>query len=330
MTARISLSMRQLWLLVVLLCCATSELLAEDAGSLAALLGSQGVAGAPLKRRFGNHLFVPLSINNHHAALMIDTGAPLTIIDRSSVGTFGMKVAATKVGVGRIFGPSGDRYGLSTISALAMGNCILTNVPVAIADEADLNYYSRLAHLDGLFGAHEMRKFGAVIDCTRQMLYISPAGPNPAVSGKVASFLGSRGFTRVPMRSNSNNHFEVDGAINGHATRFIVDTGASTTLLSKQRGISAGVAPAPTRIGVEKSGGQFEHISSGIVKELTIGSFTISNAEVALGEVSKQMLRTSSQNESNAGLLGIEHLSLNFAVIDIGGMSLYLRHPDTH
>jgi predicted aspartyl protease len=130
------------------------------------------------------------------------------------------------------------------------------------------------------------------------------------------------------MRLNANNHFEADGAINGHATRFIVDTGASTTLLSKQLGIAAGVAPAPTQIGVDKGGGQFEHISSGIVKELSIGSFTIANAEVALGDVSKEMLRASAQNESNSGLLGIEHMSLNFAVLDLGSMSLYLRHPD--
>lgn len=95
---------------------------------------------------------------------MIDTGAPISIIDRSSVGTFGLKVESTKVGVGRVFGPSGERFGLSEISTLAMGNCVLANVPVAVADEADMNEYTRLAHLDGLFGAHEMRKFGAVIN----------------------------------------------------------------------------------------------------------------------------------------------------------------------
>lgn len=319
--------MRRCFALALLcLCGFTPELRAQ--ASLAGLLGSQGLAGAPLKRRFANHLFVPVAINNHRAALMIDTGAPLTIIDRSGVATLGLKVEATKVGVGRVFGPSGDRYGISTIGALSMGNCMLTNVPVAIADEADLNYYSRLVRLDGLLGAHEMRKFGAIIDCARQMLYISPSGANAALSGKLGAFLASRGFTRVPLRLNPNRHFEVDGAINGQATRFIVDTGASTTLLSKRVGVAAGVAPVPTRIGVDAGGGRFEHISSGVVKQLAIGSFTIANAEVALGDVSEKMLRSSAQSQSNAGLLGVEHLSLNFAVLDLGGMSLYLRHPD--
>ena len=315
-------------LLIFLSLCAATELFGQDVGSVAGVLASQGFAGAPLKRRFGNHLFVPVSINNHRAALMIDTGAPITIIDRSSVGTFGLKVQTTRVGVGRVFGPSGERFGLSEISTLAMGNCVLTNVPVAVADEADMNEYTRLAHLDGLFGAHEMRRFGAVIDCARQMLYISPHGPNGAASAKLAGFLAARGFTRVPLHENSNGHFEVDGAINGRSTRFIVDTGASTTLLSKQLGVAAGVAPAPTHIGVEKGAGQFEHISSGVVKDFSVGSFALNNAEVALGNVSNEMLRGDVQGESNAGLLGIEHMSLNFAVIDLGSMSLYLRHPD--
>src|SRR5438094_8324480 len=51
-------------------------------GTLAGFLSGQGLAGAKLERRFGNHLFVPASANNKHAALMIDTGAPVTITQK--------------------------------------------------------------------------------------------------------------------------------------------------------------------------------------------------------------------------------------------------------
>jgi len=43
-------------------------------GTLAGFLSGQGLVGVKLERRFGNHLFVPTSINNKRAALMIDTG----------------------------------------------------------------------------------------------------------------------------------------------------------------------------------------------------------------------------------------------------------------
>ena len=53
----------------------------ESSGTLAGFLSKQGLAGAKLERRFGNHLFVPVSINNRRGALMIDTGSPNTVID---------------------------------------------------------------------------------------------------------------------------------------------------------------------------------------------------------------------------------------------------------
>ncbi len=92
-----------------------------------------------------------------------------------------------------------------------------------------------------------MRKLGMIIDCTRQMLYVNP-GPSAAVSEKLARFLSGRGFTRVPIRLNSDNHFDVQGALNGRPTRFIVDTGSSTTLIDKKTAMQAGIGPAGTAL----------------------------------------------------------------------------------
>ena len=43
----------------------------QQPGTLAGFLFGQGLAGVKLERRFENHLFVPASINNKRAALMI-------------------------------------------------------------------------------------------------------------------------------------------------------------------------------------------------------------------------------------------------------------------
>ena len=74
-------------------------------------------------------------------------------------------------------------------------------------------------HLDGLFGAHEMAKFGIIVDCGRQMLYVNPKGPSPASSQKLAQFLANRGFSRIPMHFNSDGHLEVDAALNGRPAK---------------------------------------------------------------------------------------------------------------
>ena len=312
-------------------------------GTLAGLLSKQGLAGAKLERRYGNHLFVAVSINSQHGALLIDTGSPNTLIDRNSVNTFGLTVEKTDSSVGGLFGRSWERYGMSKVKSLAMGNCVVTNVPVAIADLSAMNPErsaaatgshiadsKALAHINGVLGAREMLKFGMIIDCTRQMLYINPNGGNSAASQSLGSFLSGRSFTRIPMRLNANGHFDVEGALNGHATRFLVDTGSANTLIDTQVAVKSGTGvTALEGYGAGGAGGLVEGVNRTGVKELAIGNFKLTNAEVAVAHVSGDILLSKSAAESNAGVLGQDYLSTNFAVIDMGGRALYLRRPDT-
>jgi predicted aspartyl protease len=314
----------------------------QSSGTLAALLSTQGLGGAKLERRFGNHLFVPVSINNRRAALMIDTGSPNTVIDVNSVNTFGLTVEKTDANVGGLFGRSWERFGASKVKTIAMGNCTVTNVPVAIADFSSFNPdrsgpatgshiadSKSLVHINGVLGANEMIKFGMIIDCTRQMLYVNPSGRSAAVSQGLASFLIGRGFARIPMRLNANHHFDVDGALNGHSTRFIVDTGSANTLIDTQVAVKSGTGvTALAGYGAGGAGGLVAGVNRTGVKELAIGNFKLASAEVVVAHVSKDILLSNSAAESNAGVLGQDYLSSNFAVIDVGGLALYMRRPD--
>jgi predicted aspartyl protease len=316
---------------------------AQAGGNLAGVLSKQGLAGAKLERRYGNHLFVSVSINNRHGALLIDTGSPNTLIDRNSVNTFGLTVEKTDSSVGGLFGRSWERYGTSKVKSIAMGNCLVTNVPVAIADLSGMNQErstaatgshiadsKALAHLNGVLGAREMVKFGMIIDCTRQMLYIDPNGASSAVSQSLANFLATRGFTRIPMRLNANDHLDVEAALNSHATKFIVDTGSANTLIDTQVAVKSGTGvTALAGYGAGGAGNLVEGVNRTSVKELDIGNFKLANAEVVVAHVAGDVLLSKSTAESNAGVLGQDYLSTNFAVIDMGGRALYLRHPDS-
>src|SRR6266566_5966505 len=85
----------------------------QSSGTLAGFLSGQGLAGAKLERRFGNHLFARVSINNKRAALMIDTGTP---IDKDSATTFGLKVENTARNVGGVFGGRWENTDISSPS----------------------------------------------------------------------------------------------------------------------------------------------------------------------------------------------------------------------
>src|SRR5215470_5112040 len=90
----------------------------QSSGTLTGLLSRQGLGGAKLERRFGNHLVVSVSINNRRGALMIDTGSPNTVIDVNSVNTFGLTVEKTGSNVGGLFGRSWERFGTSKVKSI--------------------------------------------------------------------------------------------------------------------------------------------------------------------------------------------------------------------
>src|SRR5437763_4105807 len=274
---------------------------------------------------------------------MIDNGGLNMVIYVNNVNTFGITVEKTDSTVGCLFGRSWERFGASKVKSIAMGNCTVTNVPVAIADFSSFNQdrsgpatgshiadSKGMAHINGLLGANEMIKFGMIIDCTRQMLYINPNGRTPAVSQSLAGLLAGRGFTRIPMRLNANHHFDVEGALNGNATRFIVDTGSATTLIDTQVAVKSGTGvTALAGYGAGGAGGLVEGVNRASVKELAIGTFKLANAEVVVAHISGDILLSKSASESKAGVVGQDYLASNFAVIDMGGMALYLRHPDS-
>ena len=81
--------------------------------------------------------------------------------------------------------------------------------------------------------------------------------------------------------------------------------------------------------GTDAGEGRLEPLGTGEIKELTVGDFTIPNATVVAVNVSGDVLHSKTAAESNAGLIGAEYLAFNFAVIDVGGMALYLRHPES-
>jgi predicted aspartyl protease len=291
-----------------------STLISRAAGpaptALKTFLEREGLGGSPLQRRFGNHLFATTLINGRKTALMIDSGCPITLLDRESAQKLGIRVEETKKYIGGVTGEA-ERYGISKLATLAMGNCTFANVPVEVANESQINLIAR-PHLDGLFGAHEMAKFGMIIDCARQMIYVNPKGPSPATTQKLAQFLAGRGFTRIPMRFNHDQHLEIDAGINGHPIRLIVDTGAAMTLLSAPIASAAGTSMS----SAFSAGGE----GIGHVQQLALGNLVVNNAEVSVANVAKMV---------GAGLLGEEYLSWNFAIVDVGGMNLFLRPPES-
>jgi len=287
----------------------------NDGNSLASFLATRGFAAARLKRLPRNGLGLPVTINQKSSALLlVATACPISGVDRGSAQKWGLVSPKADVRVKGTLGLSNERYGIGELKSLALPSGVLTNVRVAFLNLSNLNLNRTQAHIDGLFGYSEMRRLGAVLDCARQTLYLNPLGASGGATAKLRQYLVERGFTRIPMREDSEGHFEVDCKINGRISRMTVDTAAAFTCINQRTAAKAGMSAALTSLSAQGAGNRSASVSSGRAKEFTIGNFKITNAGLAVVNVSYDSL-------------GIEHLSLNSAVIDIKGASLYLRHP---
>jgi hypothetical protein len=118
----------------------------------------------------------------------------------------------------------------------------------------------------------------------------------------------------------SDHRLEIDCSINRVPSTIIVDTGSLATCVDKSIGIKAGIIMKRTRNVLIGSGGASAPVRNGRVKQFAIGDFEIRDANISFIDLKKA-------DHPFAHLLGIGELVSNSAIIDVGGLSMYLRHP---
>jgi predicted aspartyl protease len=257
------------------------------------------------------HLILDVEVNRTSASLWVDTGTPTTNVARDSLKKFGVVEQTTSDRVISPLGAASDKfYGIAKLNTLAMGNCVIQDVPVLI---------DAIPYVDGVLGSEDMHRIGAVLDCAEPALYYAPRGPRSDTSSKLATMLQSNGFTQVPMRLTSNHRLEVDCSINGVPSTMIVDTGSLATCVEKSIGVKARIIMRHTETMLMGSGGASARIRTGHVKQFAIGDFRVRDADISFVDLKKV-------DHPSANLLGIGELVSNSAIIDVVGLRMYLRH----
>ena len=182
--------------------------------ALGQYLTSHGYGGAQLVR-VENFYRLPINSNGKAGDLVVDTGAPISVVFRGSLKKLALTETATDLRAGGAFGKGHEFFGRTTIQSLIMGNCTLLNVPVAVAsDREGSGALRQYGTSDGLFGLHEMVKYGAVVDLGNRLLFVRPNGPGKDIALSVKSILTGQGYTPVEL-SPARSHLRVSAAING-------------------------------------------------------------------------------------------------------------------
>ncbi|WP_408873943.1 TIGR02281 family clan AA aspartic protease [Gluconobacter roseus] len=180
---------------------------------------------------------VRASINGHPVALIIDTGAFSTTIGQSFIEPLGLNDTGRSLFVR---GVGGEDYGrIVTIDTLDMGSSKALNIAVAGVGK----FTGRIAGLPivGLFGRDFLGRYDTIVDMPNHRVRLVETEdcdtPTPGWTGRIHA---------VPIGHpyNEGHKTTVDIRLNGHVIEADLDTGAATTLISRDAARAAGVTRA--------------------------------------------------------------------------------------
>jgi predicted aspartyl protease len=289
-----------------------------------------GYTAVPVHYEPINKMIMSVRINGRPANLLVDTGAKQVILDKNAAESAGVKVFQRALYQVRFSVPSqlftmgseinGELLPVGLAHNISAGGVNFGSSPVALRASPHPHSGARLGHVDGVLGLNILFRHKALIDCRTKLVFFKVAQAQPINLGSIAA---SEKFTRIPIQREANGALTVRCSIRGHPTRLLVDTGAFITVLHEGFVRSLGLASEPTRISAQFARGASKQISAAKIDDLTIGTFEVAPGKFGVAPLPQFALRQG--NSKIGGILGIDTLYNCHAIIDLDGMTLFLR-----
>ena len=259
-------------------------------------------------------LIVPVSINGSSPTWwIVDTGAPACDIDPSFSHKLDLQLnqergfQVTKI----------NNFQIGTFHCDGVG-CFVR--PIGTIKELELRGAQGNFEKTGVVGVNLLAKYGALINCRTQQIFLSPSGSLGASRQKYEAM----GFTYVPLGVTPQNRLELVGTLGGSTFSFAIDTGMfHTTLDESVRSISK----VPFWETTARMGGPFHDfknasVSFGSASDFKLGNYDAKGADLAFANLN---LSEHGFTHRFAGLIGMDFLYFRSAIIDVGGRALYLK-----
>ncbi len=145
---------------------------------------------------------------------------------------------------------------------------------------------------------------------------------------ELRKYLESKNYTRIKLHQLKSNHFWLKATINGKKGRFILDTGASNTLVDTQLNQFFKLKSEPSEVKVTGAGAV--DMDSAISKKnvLKIGKWTRKKSLIVLFNLTHVNTGLSNLNiDPVDGIIGTDVLKKGKAIIDYEKKYLYLKLP---
>ena len=292
-------------------------------GAMSQALASQDVSGVALSRSTGNHLFAPVRINQQPAWFAVDTGAALTIVDTGKAKALGLQYQGTAVRLPHQIEVNNRVVPVAHVNALQVGSADLGSGPVALIDLREfrgrLRETGNYVPMDGIIGLDIMQRYGAVIDCAKQRIYLDTEG-DPARDRLLD--VRRQHYKSVPLQVAKSGALEVEADLGNHHYSFVVDTGGFATLISTRVAAQNGVPVLGTRVNAKGIHSKEKPVGLGLAPNLEIGHYPLGPTLVGVTALpdGPEDLRY-----PFGGLIGADFLFSREAVIDVKHQRLYFK-----
>jgi predicted aspartyl protease len=265
-----------------------------------------------------NKMIMSVRINGQPANLLVDTGSNQLILDADAAESFGVRPSQRGLRYIRFTKIQGESLPVGFVEnisagSMSFGSSLVTLRRSSHADAAN-------AALDGVLGLDILFRHKALINCRTKLVFFKV---DPARRINLGSVAASEKFTRVPIHREQTGALTVPCSIRGQPTRLLVDTGAFVTILHEGFVKSLGLAAEPTRISAQFGRGASKRISAANLHDLNVGGFKVPPKKFGVAPLPRFALQ---QGDTKiAGILGMDTLYIYDAIIDLDGMSLFLK-----
>ena len=262
-------------------------------------------------------LTVPVSINGSKTTWwIVDTGSPICLIDPSFSTKLGLQ-ADSKVGSFPVTMVNNFQLGTFQCSGIA---CVVRSI--GELKTVELRNQGGSFDKGGVIGINLLAKYGGLINCRTQQIFLSPSG-NLGMSRQKYEAMG---FTFVPMNVTSKNRLEVTGTLGGKEFSFFLDTGAYSTIVdnSIRNEVNLPFFNTNTKIvGPFHDFGKDARYTYGTATDFKLGNYDASGTR--LGATTLNLHESPGSSHRFAGFIGMDFLFFRSAIIDVGGRGLYLK-----
>jgi len=139
-------------------------------------------------------------------------------------------------------------------------------------------------------------------------------------------YLSGNGYTRIPLITSTIGHRQVLARIGGVSGIFIVDTGASITLIDKDYAEQASINWTSPKKQVNIAGGGDQELLETEAIEMHIDQLTFYLSNLYISDLSHiNQALTDKGTRNIVGVLGADILLSNSAIIDYDSGALYLK-----